>query len=161
MIKLPSVSHLKYDRFKQNIKQDNFIEHTLEALSCNSDDNYHPSSTPHLCRYFAENYEDEFITATGDSGFILSGQMSAVETTSIMIDVGLDIYQLRILVRILRNNLGANIFEPEQMMKSLSGVMIIPKFGEYILIMKLELNLNLFYFGFVIMLLFLRKRHNC
>ena len=31
----------------------------------------------------------------------------------------------------LRNKLGAKTFEPEKIMKSLSGDMIIPKFGEY------------------------------
>ena len=39
--------------------------------------------------------------------------MSVVETTSMMSDVGLNISQLRIFLRILRNKLGANIFEPE------------------------------------------------
>ena len=29
LIQIPSVAHLKYDRFKQNIKQDNFKEQTL------------------------------------------------------------------------------------------------------------------------------------
>ena len=43
--KIPSIDHLKCDRFKHNIKQDNFIEHTLEALSCNGDDSHHLSST--------------------------------------------------------------------------------------------------------------------
>ena len=41
-IQIPSVGHLKYDRFKQNGKHDNFIEHTLKSLSCNSDNNHHP-----------------------------------------------------------------------------------------------------------------------
>ena len=68
MIKIPSVGHLKYVRFKPNIKRETFIEHTLEILFCNSDDNYHPSRTINLCRSLVENYEDEFITATGDSG---------------------------------------------------------------------------------------------
>ena len=57
--------------------------------------------------------------------------MSAVETTSLMSDVGLNISKLRILLRILRNKLGAKMFEPENIMKSLSGDMILPKFGEY------------------------------
>ena len=43
----------------------------------------------------------EFITTADDSGLTFSGQMSAVETVSMMIDVGLDISQLRILLRIL------------------------------------------------------------
>ena len=57
--------------------------------------------------------------------------MSAVETESLMSDVGLNISQLRILLRILRNKLGANIFKLENIMKSLRGDMILPKFGEY------------------------------
>ena len=48
-----------------------------------------------------------------------------------MSNVGLNIYQLRILIRILRNNVGAIVFEDEKIMKSLSGDMLIPKFGEY------------------------------
>ena len=107
------------------------MEQPLKSLSCNSDDNYHPSSTINLCRYLVENYEDEFITAAGNSGLSFSGQMSAIETTSMMSDVGLNISQLCILLRILRNKLGAKIFEPENIMKSLSGDMILPKFGEY------------------------------
>ena len=57
--------------------------------------------------------------------------MSAVKTASMMSDVGLNISQLRILLRILRNKLGAKMFEPENIMKSLSGDMTLPKFGEY------------------------------
>ena len=48
-----------------------------------------------------------------------------------MTDVGLNISQLRILLRILRNKLGAKMFEFEHIMKSLSGDMILPKFDEY------------------------------
>ena len=131
LIQIPSVGHLKYDRFKPNVKQGNFIEQTLKALSCNSDNNYHPSSTINLCRYLADNCEDEFTTATGNSGLSFSGQMSAVETVSMMSDVGLNISQFRILLRILRNKLGAKMFEPENIMKNFSGDMILPKFGEY------------------------------
>ena len=43
--------------------------------------------------------------------------MSAVETTSLMSDIGLKISHLRILLRILRNKLGAKMFEPENIMK--------------------------------------------
>ena len=57
--------------------------------------------------------------------------MSAVKTASLMGDVGLNISQLRILLRILRNKLGAKMCEPENIMKSLSGDMTLPKFGEY------------------------------
>ena len=113
MIKIPSVGHLKYDRSKWNIKQNNFIEQTLEALSCNSGDNYHHSSIINLCRYLIKNYEEEFITATGYSGLTFSGQMSAIKTASLMRDVGLNISQLRILLTILRNKLDVKI-EPEK-----------------------------------------------
>ena len=58
MIQIPSVGHLKYDRFKQNVKKNNFMENILKALSCNIDENYHPSSTINLSRYLVDNYED-------------------------------------------------------------------------------------------------------
>ena len=67
LIQIPFVGHLKYDMFKQNVKQNNFIEHTLKVLSCNSNNNYHPSSAINVCRYLAENYKDEFKAATDDS----------------------------------------------------------------------------------------------
>ena len=56
-----------------------------------------------LCRYLADNYEDECISTAGDSGLTFSGQMSAVVTASMMSDVGLNISQLCILLRMLRN----------------------------------------------------------
>ena len=88
--------------------------------------------------------------------------MSAVETTILMSDVGLNISQLRILLRILRNKLGAKMFEPENVMTSFSGDMILPKFNEYKYNnTEKELNPNTFYFGLVILLLFLRKRLKC
>ena len=84
-----------------------------------------------MCRDLADNYEDEFISTAGDSGLTLSGQMSAVETESLISDVGLNISQLRILLRILCNKLSTKMCEPENIMKSLSGDIILPKFGEY------------------------------
>ena len=131
LIHIPSVGHLKYDRFKQNVKQDNFIEQTLKALSCNIDDNYNLSSTINLCCYLVENYEDEFIPSTDDSGLAFSTQMPAIETVSMMSDDGLNISQLRIILRTLHNKLDEQMFKPENVMKSLSGDMIHPKFGEY------------------------------
>ena len=56
--------------------------------------------------------------------------MSAVETSSMMSDVSLNISQLCSHLRILRNKLGAKMLEPKKMMKSLSGDIISPKFGE-------------------------------
>ena len=43
-----------------------------------------------------------------------SDQMPSVETTSMMSNIVLNIYQLRILLGILRNKLGAKMFEPEK-----------------------------------------------
>ena len=68
-----------------------FLNQTLQDLSCNSDNNYHPSSTINVCHYLAENCEDEFIAAASDSSLRFSGQTSAVETTSMMSDVDLNI----------------------------------------------------------------------
>ena len=45
--------------------------------------------------YLAENYEDEFIATAGNSGLIFSGQMPAIETASMLSDVGLNISQLQ------------------------------------------------------------------
>ena len=47
--------------------------------------------------------------------------MSYVETISIMSDVGLNISQLRILLRILWYKLEAKLFEPEYETKELCG----------------------------------------
>ena len=41
LIKIPSSSHLRYDRFKQNLKSDNFIQSMLKALSDNIDGKCH------------------------------------------------------------------------------------------------------------------------
>ena len=85
LIQISSVGHLKYDRFKHNVKQEHFIEQNFEAIFSNSGDSYLCSSIINLCCCLAETYEDEFISAAGDSS-----QMSAVETASIMSDVGLN-----------------------------------------------------------------------
>ena len=160
MIQIPSVGHLKYESFKQKFKQDNFTEQTLKALSCNGDNNFHPSSTIYLCRYLAENYEDEFITAAGDSSLSFSGQNPAFETASMISDLSHNTSQLHILLRILRHKLGAKMFEPKNMMKSLSGDMILPKFGEYKYYNEIGSKPEHIYFGFVILLLFLRKKRD-
>ena len=73
------------------LNKKNVIEKRLKALSCNIDDNYHPSSIITLYRYLADNYEVEFISTAGDSGLTFSGQISAVETASLMSDVDLNI----------------------------------------------------------------------
>ena len=65
-------------------------------------ENYVSPSIINLQRYLAENYEDEFISATDDSGLIFSNQMSVVKTTSMVSGIGLNISQLRILLSILR-----------------------------------------------------------
>ena len=48
-----------------------------------------------------------------------------------MSGIGLNIYRLCILLRILRNKLGTKLFEPDHLMKALSGDMIFPKVGGY------------------------------
>ena len=48
-----------------------------------------------------------------------------------MNDVGVDISQLRVLLRILRHKIGAKLFEPESKIIDLCGEIIVPKFGEY------------------------------
>ena len=94
------------------VKQDNFIGQTLKTLPSNSDDSHYSSSIIHICRYLVETYEDAFICTAGDYSLTFSCQMSVVETASGMSDIGLNISQLRILLRILLNWLGANFFEP-------------------------------------------------
>ena len=39
----------------------------------------------------AEFYEEEYTSAAGDSGFIFSGSMFAIETASMINDVGISI----------------------------------------------------------------------
>ena len=44
-----------------------------------------------LCHYIVEFYNEEFISAAGNSGLIFSGQMTAIETTGRMNDTGINI----------------------------------------------------------------------
>ena len=53
-----------------------------------------------LCRYVAETYENEFVSAAGDSRLIIYCQMSGIETASMTGEIGLHIYQIHILLRI-------------------------------------------------------------
>ena len=78
-----------------------------------------------------------------------------------MSDVGLKISQLRILLRILRNKLGANIFKPEKMIKRLSGNMVIPKFSEYNYYHETGTKPELILFWVRDTVTFLKMRHNC
>ena len=57
--------------------------------------------------------------------------MSAIEITSIMNDVGINISQLRILLRILRHKISAKLFESETQMIDWFGEMIAPQFDNY------------------------------
>ena len=52
------------------------------------------SSLINLCHYIAEYYEDEFVSAAGDSGLTFSGSMSAIETASMMNDVGINYFAI-------------------------------------------------------------------
>ena len=67
------------------------VQKKIIVLSSNSDDNYYSASIIHLYHYLAETYEDDFISATSDSGLTFSSQISAVETSSMMIDIRLNI----------------------------------------------------------------------
>ena len=57
--------------------------------------------------------------------------MSTIETSSMMNGVGINISQLRILLIILRHEIGAKLFEPESKMTNVCGEIILPRFGEY------------------------------
>ena len=87
------------------------------------------SSLINVCHYIVECYKDKFVLAAGDSGLTFSGSISAIETTSMMNDVGINISPLCILLRILRHKIGDKLSEPESEMTDLYGEMIIPRFG--------------------------------
>ena len=57
--------------------------------------------------------------------------MKSNDTKWTRVDVGLNNSHLHILLTTLRKKLGAEIFEPEYLMKALSGNMILPKFKEH------------------------------
>ena len=64
--------------------------------------------------------------------------MFTIETASMMNDVGINISQLRILLRILRHKIGAKLFESESKMIDSYGKIIVPQFGEYNYIHELD-----------------------
>ena len=64
--------------------------------------------------------------------------MFAIETTSMMNDIGINLSQLRILLRILRHKIRAKLFEPELKMINLCGEIIVLQFGEYNYIHQLD-----------------------
>ena len=72
------------------MKCNNFINSMLVALSNNVEGNI-SSSLINSCHYIAEYYEDEFVSTADDSGWTFSGSMSAIETASMMNDVGINI----------------------------------------------------------------------
>ena len=57
LIKIPPSSHLRYDRFKQNLKSDNFMHSMLKTSYDNVEENI-SSSLISLWHYIAECYED-------------------------------------------------------------------------------------------------------
>ena len=125
IIKIPSPDPLRYDRFKQNLKSNHFIYSLSKTLSDTVEGNI-SSSLINLCHYIAEYYKDQFVSATSDSGLTLSSLMSTIDITSILNDVGINISQLRILLRLLRHKIGAKLFDPESKMTDLCGEMIVP-----------------------------------
>ena len=70
IIKMPSSSHLQYDRFKQNLKKNNVVNLMLKILSNNVNGNI-SSSLINLCYYIAEFYEEEYVSTAGDLLVIL------------------------------------------------------------------------------------------
>ena len=96
----------------------------IKALSINVEGNS-SSSLINLFHYIAKCYEDEFVSAAGGSCFTFSGSMSTIETASMIYDVGINISQLRILLRIVRHKIGAKLFESKSKMTDLCGEMII------------------------------------
>ena len=70
LIKIPpSSGHLRYDRFKQNFKINDYIYQKLEALSDNAEATI-SSSILNICHYIDEYCEDEFTSSTSDFGLI-------------------------------------------------------------------------------------------
>ena len=88
--KISSTGNLRYDRFKQNVKSDNYINQISEALYDNIEETI-SSSFINLWHYIAEYYEDEITSAASDSSLKFSGQMTAIEIMSMMNDVCIDI----------------------------------------------------------------------
>ena len=74
--------------------------------------------------------------------------MSVIEISSMMNDVDINISQLRILLRILRHEIGANWFESESDMSDLCDESIIQQFEEYKYIHDIGSKLELLYIGF-------------
>ena len=73
----------------------------LEALFDNVEG--HISSTfINLCHYIDECYEDEFVSAAGDTGFTFPGSITTIENTNMMNDVCINISKLCTLLGILR-----------------------------------------------------------
>ena len=142
IIKIPSSGYLRYDRFKQNLKDDNVIILMLEVLSNNVNGNI-SSSLVNLCHYVADFYEEEYVSIAGDSELTFSGSMSAIKTSSMMNDVGIHISQLRILLIILRHKIGVKLFERESKMVDLRHEMIVPQFGGYKYIHEIVSKLEL------------------
>ena len=123
-IKISSVEHLRYNRFKQNLKSNNYTHPILYALSDNVAGTL-LSNLITLYHYITEYYEEELIPVAGDSGLTFSSPIATTETASMMHNVGVNISQLHILFRILRNKIGVKLFEPEIKMTDLFGEMIV------------------------------------
>ena len=74
--------------------------------------------------YITEFYKNDFISAAGDSGLAFSDQMSTIETASMMNGGGINITQLRVLLRILRHKICTKVFESETKITDLCGKMM-------------------------------------
>ena len=128
----------------------------LEALSNIGNGNI-SSSLINVCHYIAEFYEEEYISAAGDSGLTFSSSMSAVKTASMMNDIGINISQLRILLRILRYKIVDKLFDSESKIVDLRGEMIVPQFSEDKYIHETSIKPESILYWFEILLQYLRK----
>ena len=102
----------------------------LEALSENVEGNITPRLI-NLCHYITKYCEDEFVSPAGGSGLTFSGSMSAIKTASMNNVIGINVSQLRILLRILQHKISAKLFESETQMIDWFGEMIAPQFDNY------------------------------
>ena len=87
LVIIPSVGHLRCDKFRQNCKYSDFVNQTSDKISYNIEKNV-CSNVIHSFHYLNDNFKDEFISAVGDAGFNFSNQISHVETISMMSDDG-------------------------------------------------------------------------
>ena len=104
------------------------------------------SNVGNICYYLADNFEDEFMSATNDTYLNFSSKASYIETTSMMGDVGSNIYSLCIFLRILRYKLWSKLFELDYKIIDVCREIILPQFVEYSYTHEVESKSKLIWF---------------